>query len=87
MDMQSPPVELNLRGRTVDEALEKLELRLDAAYLAGMPFIRVVHGKGTGRLRQAVRQFLMGNPYVASFEAGQAAEGGEGVTLIHLSSD
>jgi DNA mismatch repair protein MutS2 len=87
VDMQAPPVELNLRGRTVDEALEKLELRLDAAYLAGMPFIRVVHGKGTGRLRQAIRQFLMGNPYVASFEAGRAAEGGEGVTLVHLSSD
>jgi DNA mismatch repair protein MutS2 len=67
-----------------DEALEELERRLDAAFLAGVPFIRVVHGKGTGRLRQAVREFLEGNPYTASFEPGTATEGGEGVTIVRL---
>jgi len=79
-----PPLELHLRGQTVDEALEVLEQRLDAAYLTGLPFIRVVHGKGTGKLRQAIRAALKGNRYVASFEPGSAGEGGEGVTVIRL---
>jgi DNA mismatch repair protein MutS2 len=81
-----PPLELHLRGLNVDEALEVLEQRLDAAYLAGLPFIRVVHGKGTGKLRQAIRESLQGNRYVASFEPGSAREGGEGVTVIRLKS-
>ncbi len=82
----APPLELHLRGLNVDEALEVLEQRLDAAYLAGLPFIRVVHGKGTGKLRQAIRESLQGNRYVASFEPGSASEGGEGVTVIRLKS-
>ena len=81
-----PPLELHLRGLNVDEALEVLEQRLDAAYLAGLPFIRVVHGKGTGKLRQAIRESLQDNRYVASFEPGSAREGGEGVTVIRLES-
>ncbi|MGB2895401.1 MAG: endonuclease MutS2 [Anaerolineales bacterium] len=81
-----PPMELHLRGQTVDEALDVLEQRLDAAYLAGLPFIRVVHGKGTGKLRKAIRAALRGNRYVASFEPGSAGEGGEGVTVIRLNS-
>ena len=80
-----PPLELDLRGRTADEALDELDRRLDAAYLAGLPFIRVIHGKGTGRLRQAIREFVRSNPYVASFESGLEAEGGDGVTVVKLS--
>jgi DNA mismatch repair protein MutS2 len=80
-----PPLELDVRGQTVDEALDELERRLDAAFLAGMPFIRIIHGKGTGRLRKAVRKALEGNAYVSSFETGKPAEGGEGVTIVHLS--
>jgi len=82
----APPLELHLRGLNVEEALEVLEQRLDAAYLAGLPFIRVVHGKGTGKLRQAIRESLQDNRYVASFEPGSAREGGEGVTVIRLKS-
>jgi len=82
----APPLELQLRGQTVDEALEVLERCLDAAYLAGMPFIRVVHGKGTGKLRQAIRAALRDNRYVAYFEPGSAGEGGEGVTVVRLKS-
>jgi DNA mismatch repair protein MutS2 len=82
--IEVPPLELDLRGQTVEEALEELERRLDAAFLAGMPFIRVIHGKGTGRLRGAIRQALTDNPYVASFEAGLPNEGGDGVTIIRL---
>ncbi len=81
---QAPPLELNIRGRTVEEGLEELERRLDAAYLAGMPFVRVIHGKGTGRLREAIRQALKDNPYVSSFEPGKVGEGGDGVTVVRL---
>jgi DNA mismatch repair protein MutS2 len=82
-----PPLELHLRGLRVDEALIDLERHLDSAYLAGMPFVRVVHGKGTGTLRQAVREALQGNRYVRSFESGSPSEGGEGVTVVHLDVD
>jgi DNA mismatch repair protein MutS2 len=82
--VDSPPLELHIRGWTIEDALEALDRRLDAAFLAGMPYLRVVHGKGTGRLRRAVRQALQSSPYVASFESGQPAEGGEGVTVVHL---
>jgi DNA mismatch repair protein MutS2 len=79
-----PALELHLRGMRVDEALIDLERHLDSAYLAGMPFVRIVHGKGTGALRDAVRSALRGNRYVRSFESGGPAEGGEGVTVVHL---
>jgi DNA mismatch repair protein MutS2 len=80
----APPLELDLRGMPVDEALVELDRRLDAAFLAGLPFVRVIHGKGTGRLRQAIREVLKENAYVASFDAGQPAEGGDGVTVVRL---
>ncbi|MEK7682837.1 MAG: endonuclease MutS2 [Chloroflexota bacterium] len=83
----SPSLVLHLRGQTVDEALEQLERSLDSAYLAGMPFLRVIHGKGTGRLRQAVRESLRKSPYVDSFETAAPAEGGEGVTVARLKQD
>lgn len=81
---QLPDLELDLRGMTVDEALLELEGRLDEALLAGAPRIRVIHGKGSGRLRQAVRRSLKGSDYVASFRAGRRGEGGDGVTVIEL---
>ena len=81
---EPPPLELDLRGTVVDEALEELERRLDAAAYAGLPFVRVIHGKGTGRLRQAIREALRSNLYAASFHAGSDAEGGDGVTVVHL---
>ncbi len=81
---EPPPLELDLRGTVVDEALEELERRLDAASYAGLPFVRVIHGKGTGRLRQAIREALRSNPYAGSFHAGSDAEGGDGVTIVHL---
>jgi DNA mismatch repair protein MutS2 len=81
-----PALEIDLRGRLVDEALDELDRRLDAAYLAGMPFVRVIHGKGTGRLREAIRRALKSNAYVASFESGMESEGGEGVTVVRLAA-
>jgi DNA mismatch repair protein MutS2 len=86
MKASAPPMEIDLRGMVVDDALMELERRLDAAFLAGMPFVRVIHGKGTGRLRQAIRLSLEDNPYTASFEPGGIGEGGDGVTVAHIAS-
>jgi DNA mismatch repair protein MutS2 len=80
----SPGIELDLRGQRADDALEALERYLDSAYLAGLPFVRIIHGKGTGKLRQEVRQALQNHPHVAKFEAGGDKEGGEGVTVAKL---
>jgi DNA mismatch repair protein MutS2 len=80
----SPGMELDLRGKRADDALIELDRYIDAAYLAGMPFVRIIHGKGTGKLREAVRQALHHNPNVRSFEGGGEKEGGEGVTVAKL---
>ena len=80
----SPGVELSLRGFTVDEALEKLDHYLDRAYISGLPYARIVHGKGTGKLREAVRRMVKNHPYVERFEAGGRNEGGDGVTIVFL---
>jgi DNA mismatch repair protein MutS2 len=65
---KSPGLELNLRGKLVEDGLEELERYLERAYSAGLLFVRIVHGKGTGRMRDAVRNALKSSPYVASFE-------------------
>jgi len=82
--IEAPAIELHVRGQTVDEALEALERRLDAAFLAGMSLLKVVHGKGTGKLRRAIREQLSRSPYVSSFRPGEPSEGGQGVTLAEL---
>jgi DNA mismatch repair protein MutS2 len=80
----SPGLELDLRGHSVEEALDKLDRYVDAAYMAGLPFGRIIHGKGTGRLRQAVQEYLTGHALINKLSAGEANEGGAGVTIIHL---
>lgn len=80
----SPSLELDLRGRTVEEALPQVDKYLDDAFLAGMPFVHIVHGKGTGALRQAVRQQLHRHPLVKSHRSGEQGEGGSGVTVAYL---
>jgi DNA mismatch repair protein MutS2 len=80
----SPGIEVDLRGKRAEDALDDLERYLDAAYLAGLPFVRIIHGKGTGRLRQAVREALGSHPHVKSFETGSDKEGGDGVTVANL---
>jgi DNA mismatch repair protein MutS2 len=81
---ESPGIELDLRGQRSEEALDALEHYLDSAYLAGLPWVRIIHGKGTGKLRLAVRESLSHNPHVKSFESGGDKEGGEGVTVAKL---
>jgi DNA mismatch repair protein MutS2 len=82
--VSSPGMELDLRGMMSEDALDKLEAYLDKAYLAGMPFVRIIHGKGTGKLRSVVRQALKEHPHVRSFEEGGEKEGGEGVTVAKM---
>lgn len=74
--------EINLLGRTVDEALAELDKYLDDAYLAHLPTVRVVHGKGTGALRNAVQSHLKRVKYVKSFRLGEYGEGDAGVTIV-----
>ncbi len=78
-----PPV-LDLRGKTVDDALLDLDKYLDDAQLAGLGRVTVIHGKGTGALRHAVQEFLAHRPGVAGFRLGMEGEGGSGVTIVDL---
>ncbi|MFK7805109.1 MAG: endonuclease MutS2 [Anaerolineae bacterium] len=80
----SPGIELDLRGMRIDEGLAKMEKHLDRAILSRVPWVRVIHGKGTGRLRDAVRQELKKNPRIIGWEEGQRGEGGAGVTIARL---
>lgn len=76
--------EIDLRGRTIDEALPSVDGFLDHAARAGRPRVRIIHGKGTGTLRRAVRDFMDRHPLVKGYETAVAAEGGEGVTIALL---
>jgi DNA mismatch repair protein MutS2 len=77
-------MEINLIGRTVDEATEELEKYLDRAFLAGLPRVRVIHGHGAGILRRGVREFLKSHPHVATLAEAPQNEGGQGATLVEL---
>jgi len=82
----SPGMELDLRGQRVEDALEALQSYIESAYLAGLPFVRIIHGKGTGRLRQVIREALAKTDYAASWDKGLDNEGGEGVTMAKIRS-
>ncbi len=74
--------EINLLGKTVDEALATLDKYMDDAYLSHLPSVRIVHGKGTGALRKAVQGYLKKLKYVDSFRLGEFGEGDAGVTIV-----
>jgi DNA mismatch repair protein MutS2 len=78
------PIELNLIGLTIDEALPRVEKLLDDAILSDQTHVRIVHGHGAGRLRAAVRTLIERHPQVASFRAGGPSEGGTGATIVEL---
>ena len=80
----SVSTEINLLGKTVDEALAELDKYLDDAYLAHLPSVRIVHGKGTGALRKAVQDYLRRVKYVKSFRLGEFGEGDAGVTIAEF---
>ncbi|MBP8002583.1 MAG: Smr/MutS family protein [Chloroflexi bacterium] len=77
----APGMDLDLRGKRVEEGLEILERHLDAAAINHLPWLTIIHGKGTGKLRQAVRKMLKEHPNVSSWEEGRDGEGGDGVTV------
>ena len=77
---------VDVRGKAADEALDDVIAALDRATLAGAPFLRIIHGHGTGKLKASLRDYLKDSPYVAEFRAGDRAEGGDGVTVARLRS-
>ncbi|MCS6938784.1 MAG: endonuclease MutS2 [Roseiflexaceae bacterium] len=77
-------LELDMRGWRAADVRDRLDRYLNDAYLAGLPWVRIIHGKGTGALRQAVRDLLKDHKLVASFSSASATEGGEGVTIVRL---
>jgi DNA mismatch repair protein MutS2 len=81
---QMIPSSLDLRGARVDEALEALERYIDTASVAGAPRVTVIHGHGTGALRDALRTQLSGHPLVKKWRAGERGEGGDGATIVEL---
>lgn len=74
--------EINLLGLTVDEAVARLDKYLDDAYISKIPQVRIVHGKGTGALRNGITAYLKGIPYIKSFRLGEIGEGDAGVTIV-----
>jgi DNA mismatch repair protein MutS2 len=78
------PLELDLRGQRAEDALLRFETYVDDAFRAGLPFVRIIHGKGTGALRAAIREALTGHPLVRRFETASPRDGGEGVTVAVL---
>ena len=75
---------LDLRGYRVEEALDEVENYLDQASLANLTPVYIIHGHGTGALKQAVRDFLKTSPYVAKFRPGEDTEGGDGVSVVDI---
>ncbi len=76
--------EIEVRGQTLDEALPKVERFLDDGFRAGYPRLRVIHGKGTGKMRNAVREMLTKSPLVKGFDFAELSDGGEGVTVVEM---
>ncbi len=83
-EVDSPGLELDLRGQVSEEAIMNMDQYLDKAYLAHLPWVRIIHGRGSGVLRQVVRQELHRHPMVSSYRAGKEGEGGDGVTVAKL---
>ncbi len=84
-EREMPDMQLDLRGQRVEEVLPAVDRYIHDAYMAGMPFVRILHGKGTGALRQAIRDQLAHHPLVRSYAPAAANDGGEGITVVTLS--
>jgi DNA mismatch repair protein MutS2 len=75
---------VDVRGQAADEAIDHVVAALDRAALSGAPFLRIIHGHGTGRLKSVLREYLKDSPYVADFRPGDRSEGGDGVTIARI---
>ena len=80
----APPAEIDVRGTAADDALLAVEQRLDEAFRAGLAELRIVHGKGTGTLRRAVREMLSKHALVRAHASAPPRQGGDGVTVVEL---
>ena len=80
----APPLELDLRGMRVEAGLRALDQRLDRAVLADLPWVQVIHGHGTGAMKEAVRDALGRHSQVKRHRPGERGEGGDGVTVVYL---
>jgi DNA mismatch repair protein MutS2 len=77
-------LEIDVRGERADDACDRVDRYLNDAYLGSLPWVRVIHGKGTGALRQAIRDMLASSPMVLRIEAAGPRDGGDGATIVHL---
>src|SRR5215469_1996505 len=84
-DRPEVATQLDMRGWRVEAALDELDSYLNDAAMSGMPSVRILHGKGSGALRAAVREKLAHHPLVKSFTSAPPQEGGDGVTIVKLS--
>ena len=76
--------EIDIRGMRVLDALDKLDKYLDEASLSNLPQVTIIHGAGTGALRQSIREYLLDSAYVAKFRPGEDYEGSDGVTVVDM---
>ena len=83
-DTGDPRAEINLIGRTTDEAVDETDKFLDAAYLNSLSHVRIIHGHGTGALRRAIADFLRNHPHVARYNQAPPDQGGAGATVVEL---
>jgi len=82
----APPLQIDLRGHRAADIISILDRYLNDAYLAGLPFVRIIHGKGTGVLRRAVHEHLRNHPLVTTFQPAKSEDGGDGVTIATLAT-
>jgi DNA mismatch repair protein MutS2 len=83
-ETDSVPLEINVIGRTAEEAHDEVARYLDRAFLAGLPHVRIVHGTGMGVLRRTLREYLKGHPNVANVTEPEHNQGGQGATEVEL---
>jgi len=84
VNQKSIDMSIDVRGKTSDDAILEVDKYLDDAYTAGLKQVTIIHGKGTGVLRQTIRSFLRRHPHVKSFRDGTYGEGEQGVTVVEL---
>ena len=79
--------QVDIRGHNIDEGIMEVDKYLDNIYLSGLSEVSIIHGKGTGKLREGIHEYLKKNPYVASYRLGVYGEGEAGITVVSMKMD